>query len=436
MILNLTEVFLPLLLDWIAKGFLVLGCAYLTDRLLHRGSASLRHSIWLIGLGAVLLLPGISMVVPRLNVPLLRLDLFSAFRTAAVGAQPAAAPSAIEWSAADTFLVGYLAIALFVFMWQLIGRVYAFVLHTRSEKISDARITGELQRLQAVLGLKNHVQLLCNDQVSIPFSTGYLRPVIVLPRAAHSWSPSVMETILVHELAHIKRKDILTRIAAQISCCIHWINPLAWYGFGRMIMEQEIACDNQVLVSGTKASDYARNLLAFAKARRGRLDFAMTALGHRAELQQRLLEILKPTRSRTPLRSGGSLVLMMIASGFLLPVSALNLWNRSSEAPLQKPAAEIQSPMKIVQKPETAGAASGSSLKPSPDFDTAKKEFEKKIQDMKVQGVPEAELKKFSADAKAKLETLQKQILKQEEMKKQMEKKNSLKASKGKGGQG
>ena len=45
MILNLTDVFLPLLLDWIAKGFFVLGFAYLTDRLLHRSSASLRHSI-------------------------------------------------------------------------------------------------------------------------------------------------------------------------------------------------------------------------------------------------------------------------------------------------------------------------------------------------------------------------------------------------------
>ncbi len=98
-----------------------------------------------------------------------------------------------------------------------------------------------------------------------------------------------------------------------------------WYGFGRIMMEQEIACDNLVLGTGTKASDYAHNLLALSEVRRGRMDFAWTALGRRTELKRRLLEILRPTRKRTPLRIGGSLALMSLTFGLILPISALNI---------------------------------------------------------------------------------------------------------------
>ena len=313
--LDHTAAILALLLDWVAKGFMVLGLACLADLLLRGANASLRHLVWLVGLAAVLLVPLVSLMLPSLNAPLFHLDFVQSNPVQGAGSAQVGSGIGSGWSTSEMLLGVYIAGALLVFAWQLIGRAYAHHLRESAERVPQGQLPRELERLKAALGIRNPVGLLASDLISIPFSAGYLRPVIVLPQAASSWPAPVLESVLVHELAHIKRRDILARIAAQISCCLHWINPLAWYGLGRIMMEQEIACDNLVLSTGTKASDYARNLLALSEVRRGRMDFALTAFGRRVELRNRLMEILRPTRNRAPLRIGGSLVLLVLTLG-------------------------------------------------------------------------------------------------------------------------
>jgi beta-lactamase regulating signal transducer with metallopeptidase domain len=421
-----TIVVLALLLDWLAKGFLILGLAFLMDRLLRRANASLRHLIWLVGLAAVILLPILSFLVPSLNAPLFHLTFPAA--DPALGEQSATAESALGhgWNGSKIMLGCYAAGALLVLAWQLIGRAYASRLCSHAVKIKDLQVAGELQRLQTVLGIRAHVDLRASSLISVPFSIGFLRPVIVLPQVTYSWPPSVLESVLVHELAHIKRKDILTRLAAQASCCIHWINPLAWYGLGRIIMEQEIACDNLVLGTGTKPSDYARNLLALAEIQRGRLDFALTALGRRTELKSRLLEILKPTRSRTPLRFGGFLVLLALTICLILPVSALNIWDAAGAGNLRKMADAIQQqpPSFPSQAHNSYSPAPASSL-PLPDIETVKQKFKQKYQDMKAQGATKEQLDKFMAETRAKLAGLQDEKRKQAELKNMKEEKGA-----------
>jgi hypothetical protein len=314
----------------------------------------------------------------------------------------------------------------------LIGRGYAYRLRKRAEKVTHRQIDSQLERLKALLGIRRPVDLLFSDLISIPFSTGYRRPVIVIPLDASAWPVPVLESVLIHELAHIKRKDLLTRVAAQLSCCIHWINPLAWYGLGRIMMEQEIACDNLVLAAGTKASDYARNLLALSRVRPGRMDFALTALGRRTELKSRLMEILKPTRNRSPLQAGGSLALLFLSLGLLLPVSALNIWDASYAGVPPKPADEAGQDRESLALPPHApdSQPSHAPVKLLPDVSKVKEELSRKIRQMKEQGVPQEEIAKFTLAAKAKIEDLQSEKLRQAgEKKKQVE---MIKAKEGK----
>ena len=424
MMLDYAAASLALLLDWVAKGFVVLGLAFLADLLFRRANASLRHLIWLVGLAAVILLPAVSWLLPRLDVPLFHLDFLAANPVPEAGSAQTGPGAGFAWSTTEILLGIYVAGALLVFAWQLIGRAYAYRLRRRAEKITHEELTGELQRLKAALGIHDPVDLLSSDLISIPFSTGFLNPVIVLPQATSSWPAPVMESVLVHELAHIKRKDILTRIAAQISCCIHWINPLAWYGLGRVIMEQEIACDNLVLGIGTKASDYARNLLALSEVRRGRMDFALTALGRRTELKSRLMEILKPTRNRAPMRIGGSLVFLLLTFGLLLPVSALNVWDASDAGMLLAPQGGAKPDQRNLALSQKAGDPQlpGPSVKPIPDIEAVKAGLSKKIKEMKEQGASPEEIARFTTAAKAKIEDLQLQKMKQaDEKRKQLE---------------
>jgi beta-lactamase regulating signal transducer with metallopeptidase domain len=408
------------LLNWLAKSFLIMGCAFLADLLLRRAHASLRHWIWLAGLAAGILLPVVSYLVPSFNGPIFHLNFLGA--DPVQGSAAAGGETGQGWSASELLLGAYVAGALLVLAWQLVGRAYAAHLRSSAAKITDSQAIRELCRLKAALGIHVPVDLLASNRISIPFSTGYFRPVIVLPQATSLWPAPVLASVLVHELAHIKRKDIFARIVAQISCCIHWIDPLAWYGLGRIIMEQEIACDHQVLGTGTKPSDYARNLLALSEARRGRLDFALTALGRRTELKSRLLEILKPTRSRTPVRVGGSLVFAVLTLGLILPVSALHLWDVPDVGLSRNPPGLSQgqpSPLRL--QPLSSNPQSLKSSPALPDFETAKQKFSNKLQEMKAQGVPQEQLDQFAAEAKLKLTSLQNEKRKQDEINKQIE---------------
>jgi hypothetical protein len=154
------------------------------------------------------------------------------------------------------------------------------------------------------------------------------------------------------------------------------------------------------------------------------MDFALTALGRKAELRSRLLEILKPTRNRAPVRIGGSLVFLLLTFGLILPVSALNLWEASDDGVAQKPPDMVRLIEARSALPQTAGSPqpSGSAAKILPDLEVVKAEFSKKIQEMKENGIAPEEIAKFTKAAKAKIENLQLQKKKQaDEKRKPME---------------
>ena len=63
----------------------------------------------------------------------------------------------------------------------------------------------------------------------------------------------------------MKRRDCLTHLLAQAACALYWFNPLAWMAVKRVRTERERACDDLVLASGTRGSDYADQLLEMAR---------------------------------------------------------------------------------------------------------------------------------------------------------------------------
>ena len=121
-----TATILASLLDWLVKGFLIMGFAFLADLLMRRANPSLRHWTWVAGLTAGILLPLVSDLVPSLNAPLFHLNFLAA--DPAPGLEGAAAGSAAGFasSSAGILLGAYVAGAVLVLAWQLVGRAYAF----------------------------------------------------------------------------------------------------------------------------------------------------------------------------------------------------------------------------------------------------------------------------------------------------------------------
>lgn len=97
------------------------------------------------------------------------------------------------------------------------------------------------------LRLRRKVEIRVCGGISSPLTYGLVKPVILLPKTFELGNPEKLKFVLTHELTHIKRFDILRKIAAIIAVCVHWFNPLAWVMFVLFNRDIELVCDDAVI---------------------------------------------------------------------------------------------------------------------------------------------------------------------------------------------
>lgn len=116
----------------------------------------------------------------------------------------------------------------------------------RAETLEAARIL--LDRSRVRMGVRRHVGLIETTSVASPALHGFIRPRILLPAGLlESFDSDELEYIFLHELAHLRRHDVLLNLLTSIVQAVHWFNPLVWLSFSRMREERELACDELAL---------------------------------------------------------------------------------------------------------------------------------------------------------------------------------------------
>ena len=110
--------------------------------------------------------------------------------------------------------------------------------------------------------IKDHIYL--SDKIKTPAVYGIIKPKIILPT---EYDANRLDFILMHEKAHIKRKDNFIRFLAYIVVCVHWFNPFAWLFLKMLYSDIELACDETVLskCNETERKEYAYTLLSTAE---------------------------------------------------------------------------------------------------------------------------------------------------------------------------
>jgi len=168
-----------------------------------------------------------------------------------------------------------------------------------SHGVEPGTLTALLRDLADRLDLADVPRLVASDAVEMPFACGVWRSTIVLPAAASEWSEDRRQVVLLHELAHVRRRDLLGQELGRVACAAYWFHPLVWTATRRLRAESERACDDLVLACGARASDYAGHLLDILTTARGHAAPA-TALpmARSREFEGRLLAILDPARNR------------------------------------------------------------------------------------------------------------------------------------------
>lgn len=168
-----------------------------------------------------------------------------------------------------------------------------------------ARMPESVEFQQAVataagkLGLVPTPVVLISEKCHSPFAGGVIRPAVVVPERLLSEDRMIQEMILVHEFAHLKRRDAIRHLPMIWLQVVFWFHPLVWYLLRRGYAESEKACDDAVLVAGYPAINYSELLVAMSA---GRDRF----------LQERLVALASMDRWRTPL---GKRLRWMVAGG-------------------------------------------------------------------------------------------------------------------------
>jgi len=195
----------------------------------------------------------------------------------------------------------------------------------RAAPVADEALRRQARIVRADLGITADVRVVHSDRITMPMAWGIVRPTVLLPRDATTWSAARQRVVLLHEMAHLKRRDCQTLLLARLVTALHWFNPLAWTATRRLQAERERACDDLVLDAGTGSADYAQHLLEIARAMKARSapTWATVAMARPHELEGRLLAILDPARSRRRSTRAVSVVALGALAVLLLPLAAL-----------------------------------------------------------------------------------------------------------------
>ena len=106
--------------------------------------------------------------------------------------------------------------------------------------------------------------LLESCAVGSPALHGLFRPRLLLPVGfAANFSTVELRFVFLHELAHLKRRDLLMNWAVVLLQVMHWFNPLVWFGFARWRADRELACDAMALEAAGEGQnkEYGRTIL-------------------------------------------------------------------------------------------------------------------------------------------------------------------------------
>jgi TonB family protein len=260
----------PVFANHLWQATLLAGAVWMASCWLRQ--AKTRHMIWLMAFAKFLLPPALLLLLARetgLNFPWpARTEMIAAAdagvllliaEPVAQGPRSGAGAGHNEVYCVLTAL-WLIGIALCLARWGWRRRRFAGVA-LAGEKVESGREAAMLEDMRSRLDVSRRVGLIVSLSFAGPVVWRALRPLIVLPRGlAERLSDAELESVLAHELFHVKRFDNLFGSLQMFVCCLFWFHPLVWLIDRKLIEEREVMCDERVILSGAAPDAYAASL--------------------------------------------------------------------------------------------------------------------------------------------------------------------------------
>lgn len=283
-------------------------------------------------------------------------------------AAPSVSPAVFTIS---TSIASYLFIAWVMFALAGLARVVLATfqlrrLRSQAEPMNLESLPADLRCLIDEAQKSRPVSLLISDRLEVPTAIGFSNPVVILPAWMVESTPAEeLKYILLHELAHLNRRDDWTNLAQKILKALLFFLPSVWWIERRLSLDREMACDDAVLVHSGTPHGYAECLARVAERSflRKQIALAHAAVGRVRQLTARVTRILDPERPRaTQLWKPAVPVVMVVALLCAVPASFTpELIGFADEAPAVRARVSGQNKVKIA--PSTAADISNDAPK-------------------------------------------------------------------------
>lgn len=322
-------------------------------KLLPTMSAAHRFRVWMSAFLLTALFPLTSLV--HRSVP----SSSAAVTTTAASQPDTFFTLSMYWSWAFIFLwaalVAYSSLRLIAGVWGIRQLLHSAV------PITDFHIPDQEDFLHR--SVWRRVRILVAESLRAPVATGFLHPVIVIPRyLLQELTQEEMSQVLRHELEHLARWDDWTTLLLRIVRCLLPLSPALYYMEQQLCRERELACDDAVLTRETSPRGYAHCLTRMAEMSMNQRTalLAPSLLGETSQLTARVSHILTPQSAmqkmaRLPFAMS-LLAMPLIASALLYCPSVVSF--RAFPSPPEVALNQLQAAQLIEAKPIAAAMVS------------------------------------------------------------------------------
>jgi beta-lactamase regulating signal transducer with metallopeptidase domain len=271
------------LLNCLAEGIAIALFAWVLLRLIGRRNSGTRFAVWFCALVAIAVAPF--------------LETSSTGASAIIPPAAAAITMPRSWS---LYLFGaWAAIALVGLARVLAGLWHLRTLRKSCTPVDSHNLDPLVLRTLDEFRLARRVELYASDALRVPTAIGFLKAAVVLPSwALQDLSPTELNAVVLHELAHLRRWDDWTNLAQKVMRALFFFHPAVWWVESHLALEREMACDDMVLAQIDNPRAYAQCLVWLAEKnllQRG-VALAQAVVGRVQQTSQRVLQILDAGR--------------------------------------------------------------------------------------------------------------------------------------------
>ena len=377
---------LSALLNGAYQGLLLTAVIWTGLKLLPRGNAATRHSVWLVTLAVVAALPVLHLLLSGAVEEATQVPVDSAASIGAIAdhghSNPDFSASNDEWFFLDgipdsdfkastraevvqgfdeeipvlpetdwsspptenaglwriiperwritipvrvaAFLVGAWLVMAMLRLGYLIRQYWQLRAMTRSAALAPAPSSAIFAALKQEMQIERKTRLLISSEIATPMVVGFWHPAVLLPtKMLEGAAEPQLPHVLRHELAHVARRDDWANLFQQGVKAAYFFHPVVGWLSRRLSLEREVACDDHVLAAIQAPRSYALFLTEFAGQMQGRPWAAATAAwSSNDQLKQRITMILDSKRNASP-RLAKARVVTLAATATLLAAFGL-----------------------------------------------------------------------------------------------------------------